>query len=299
MGATYALPTLLSNAQYSNVTKGQLLLLNKQNSDDIVITSGLGTRSAVVKKDIDFRGGIIHVIDNMLIPPARLDRTAEAFQIPSFLGGLYAAELMPKLADRKNVTIFAPQDAALEAVGGTLEGMNADDIARVLGYHVIPDQVLASVDLVNGTRLKTLARDGDKAQQVVIRQAGNNKYVNSAQIVQPDILIANGILHLISNVLNPEVESAAPVPESATQPPVFAISTVTDPFTSAIPCSTDCPETDTSSGDVSMSQTDNEDTTTTLDTSSSDGAAAPARCTPHAAGAALGIVGIGAGLVWL
>ncbi|KAI9172282.1 Fasciclin-like arabinogalactan protein [Paramyrothecium foliicola] len=307
-GPTYVRPSLLSGSDYANVTGGQNILFNKQSEEDVVVTTGLGTRSALVKRDIAFQGGVIHIVDNLLIPPARLDETAKAFQIPSFLGGLYAADLMPDVANRKSITVFAPQDTAFEAVGGTLEGLDADELVRVLGYHVIPDQVLVSANFTNGTRLKTLLRDGDKPQTVLIRQAGNNKYVNSAQIVQPDILIANGILHVIANVLNPDAESASPVPESATQPPVFDVSTVTDPFTSAIPCSTDCevtttattsaPSGDTTDSDSADDGDDNE--TTTLATSSSDGAAAPARCTGHVAGAAaLGIVGVGAGLAWL
>jgi uncharacterized surface protein with fasciclin (FAS1) repeats len=304
-GPTYVRATLLSNSQYTNVTGGQNLLINKQQENDIVVTTGLGTRSALVKHDIEFRGGVIHIIDNLLVPPARLGETAEAFQIPSFLGGLFATDLMPKVADEKSITVFAPQDAAFEAVGGTLEKLRFEDLSRVLGYHIITDQVLVSSNFTNGTRLKTLLRDGDKQQTVLIRQAGNNKYVNSAQIVQPDILLANGVMHLIANVLNPEEDTASPIPESATQPPVFAVSTVSDPFTSAIPCSTDCPDTSTTTTAPSDApgggdgESGNADATTTLNSSSSDGAAAPARCTAHVAGAAIGMVGIGAGLAWL
>lgn len=302
-GPTYVRSTLLSNSKYTNVTGGQNVLFNKQQENDIVVTTGLGTRSALVKHDIEFRGGVIHIIDNLLIPPARLDKTAQAFQLPSFLGGLYAAALMPEVANLKNITVFAPLDAAFEAVGGTLERLKAGDIARVLGYHIIPDQVLVSANITNGTRLRTLLRDGDKPQSVLVRQAGNNKYINSAQIVQPDILLANGVLHLISNVLNPEAETASPIPESATQPPVFAVSTVSDPFTSAIPCSTACPEssatTGTPTGGSGADDDGDTEATETLSTSSSDGAAAPARCTAHVAGAALGVMGIGAGLAWL
>jgi hypothetical protein len=58
-------------------------------------------------------------------------------------------------------------------------------------------------------------------------------------------MIANGVLHVIDNVLNPSSTSGAPVETLATQLPVFAsASGVTNlPFTSAIPCSTDCPVT--------------------------------------------------------
>jgi transforming growth factor-beta-induced protein len=313
-GPAHVWPTLLTSSKYANVTGGQNVIFNKQSDKDVVVTTGLGTRSALVKMDIAFRGGFIHIIDNILIPPARLDETAKAFQLSSFLGGLYAADLMPNVANRESITVFAPLDAALEAVGGTLEGLDPEDIARVLGYHVVPDQVLVSSNFTNGTRLKTLvdSNDSGKAQTLLIRQSGNNKYVNSAQIVQPDILMANGILHLVANVLNPDAASASPVPESATQPPVFDVSTVSDPFTSAIPCSTDCEVTSTTATGAGAGQTGNgedtdgddddeeaRETNTGVESSSSDGAAAPARCTGRVAGAALGVMGVGVGLAWL
>ncbi|KFA80977.1 hypothetical protein S40288_00807 [Stachybotrys chartarum IBT 40288] len=294
VGPTYVRPTLLTDPTYTNVTSGQNIILNNQPGDVIILTSGLGTRCTLVERDIEFEGGVIQMVDNLLIPPARLERTAEAFSVSSFLGGLYAADVMPAVASRRNITVFAPQDVALAAVGGTLENLDDEALARVMGYHVIPDRVLVSSALSNGTSLDTLGNSS-----LVIRQSGNNKYVNSAQIVQPDILLANGILHLISNVLNPDNE-AVPDPEAATQPPVFPVSLAEDPFTSAIPCTSDCPVTttpgaeNTPGGPARTSAT----ATSSLSTDPSD-AAAPARCTAHVAAAAVGAMGLGAGLAWL
>lgn len=300
-GPTSAKTTLLTDPKYTNVTSGQNVLVDKQPAAgvNVIFTSGMGTRCSLVKGDIEFQGGLIQIVDNLLIPPARLDKTSEAFKLSSFLGGLYAAKLMPDTADRKNITVFAPQDDAFGLIGGGLEKMDAKQLARVMGYHIIPDQVLVSSALTNSTKLKTLATDASgKEASVVIRQSGNNKYVNSAQIVQPDILIANGILHLISNVLNPDAESAVPNPSTGTQAPVFPVSSINGAFTSALPCTTNCPVTTSAASDVSAGATT---TPTTSVFSSSSKAAAPARCTAQVAGAAaMGLLGVGAGLApWL
>ncbi|KND89791.1 Transforming growth factor-beta-induced protein ig-h3 [Tolypocladium ophioglossoides CBS 100239] len=237
VGPTYVKATLLTDPQYTNVTSGQNVLVNKQPGDTVVFTTSMGTRCSLVTGDIEFQGGLIQIVDNLLIPPARLGKTSEAFKVSSFLGGLYAAKLMPDTADRKNITVFAPQDEAFGLVGGGLEKMDTTQLARIMGYHVIPDQVLVSSAFTNNSKFKTLATDASGKSQVsvIIRQAGNNKYVNSAQIVQPDILIANGLLHLISNVLNPDAESAAPNPTIGTQAPVFPVSSIKGAFTSALP----------------------------------------------------------------
>lgn len=67
-------------------------------------------------------------------------------------------------------------------------------------------------------------------------------FINSAQVTEKDILIANGVIHTIDAVLNPDDAGEVPNPDVATQKPVFASATpVTNvPFTSAIPCSTAC-----------------------------------------------------------
>lgn len=255
----------------------------------------MGTRATLTQSDIPFQGGLIHVVDNLLIPPARLGETSDAFKVTSFLGGLYAGDLMPATANRKNVTIFAPQDEAFDLVGGSLEGLDVEALARVMGYHVVPNEVIVSSALTNGSLLTTVAGD-----QILVRQAGNNKYIDSAQIMQPDILIANGILHIISNVLNPDAAAVEPNPDLGTQPPVFAVSTARDVFTSDLPCTVSCPVTTTSDASVTGTPgTTPTSTTADLFTSESDGAAAPARCTAHVAGAALGMIGLGAGMAWL
>ncbi|KAJ6787806.1 hypothetical protein PWT90_01483 [Aphanocladium album] len=285
-GPTYLESTLLTASNYTNVTNGQHVLLNKQPGNAVVLTSSLGTRCTVLERDIPFQGGQIQIIDNLLIPPASLRLTTQAFQAQSFLASLYAAGLMPDVDTQHNVTIFAPRDAAMELVGGSLEKIkDKTALARVIGYHVVPGQILASANLANGSILTTLSYGNNSSPGLTVRQEGNNKFVNSAQIVQPDILIANGILHLISDVLNPDAPSVVPNATLATQPPVFPVSVASHPFSSALPCTTDCP---TSTESVSA-------TATTTDvarskTSHNGGIPGP---TAHAAMAALGVLGAG------
>lgn len=206
----------------------------------IVFTSSQGARTTQSKGDIRFAGGLLHIVDNLLIPPTRLEKTLEAFGLDSFYGALHAADLMPEVAEERNLTIFAPRDEVFKLVGGSLSDLDADALARVFGYHVVPGRVLPSAELTNGSRLAT-REDG---ASLTVRRSGNDLYVNSARIVQPDILVANGVVHVVENVLNPDEGAAVPDPEAATQAAVWPVSEVSGvPFTSAIPCSTDCPET--------------------------------------------------------
>ncbi|KAF4124460.1 FAS1 [Geosmithia morbida] len=279
--------TLLDDPRYTNVTSGQKVVINKSGDGTVVLTTSMGTRCTVQESDIAFTGGLIQIVDNLLVPPAQLGATSDAFKVPNFLGSLYAAGLMPGVALRRNLTVFAPVDRALDQIGGSLLDLDGDDLGRVMAYHLVHDQVIVSSDLTNGSHLPTLAGDD---LSLTVRVAGNDRYVNSAQIVQPDILIANGIMHLISNVLNPD-SAVLPDPQANSQPALFPISSVANPFTSDLPCTVSCPVTTTSS----TRPTSTAGTTATRITTDTNTALA-ARVTGHLAGVAVGALGLGLGL---
>lgn len=65
-------------------------------------------------------------------------------------------------------------------------------------------------------------------------------FVNSARVVLPDVLVANGVVHVIDNVLNPNNTMAMPEPTASMQMPAFSGVTSTDSIdiTSGIPTPT-------------------------------------------------------------
>ncbi|KAM0439543.1 hypothetical protein ACHAPT_000634 [Fusarium lateritium] len=297
-GPAYVKPTLLKDPIWSNVTGGQNILITKQ-PDVVVFSTRLGSRATVVNNDIEFQGGLIQIVDSVLVPPSGIGQVLTASQVQSFLGGLYDSKLMPALGDRKDITVFAPRDQAMEAIGGTLAKMDASQLAQIMGYHVIPGKVLVSSDLDNATFLETM----DKGRRVHVRQIGNEKFVNSAKIISTDILLSNGILHIISNVNNPQDADAAPDPNRWAQTPVFHNSHIDNVFQTAIPCTTNCMNnlymtpkataTKEKIGENAAAMTPDP-----MFTSRSKGVA-PARATAHVARAALGMMGIGAGMALL
>ncbi|KAL0937123.1 beta-ig-h3 fasciclin [Colletotrichum truncatum] len=281
VGPSVLRSSLLQNSAWTNVTGGQNVLVNKQPGNVTVFTSAEGIRTTQVKGDIKFAGGLLHIVDNLMIPPSRLENTTEAFKLSAFLGALYASKLLPSLSSTKNITIFAPRNDAFQRVAGSLKDLDEAAVKKFLNYHILPGKVLASSDLRNGTNLTTLA-----SQNLQAIRSGNNLFINSAQIVQPDILLANGIMHIIDNVLNPDVPSN-PNPEFISQPPVFPESPASGlPFTSAIPCTISCPVTTTASATATGAAT--RSASTTIRTTTSPGLAAP-RCTGVTAGVAMGV----------
>ncbi|KUJ23329.1 fasciclin domain-containing protein [Mollisia scopiformis] len=273
-GTPVFLPTLLTDSKWSNVTGGQRVENVEQSGNVVVFVSGQGSRSTLVQADLMFTGGVVQIIDSLLIPPTAIENTTQAFNLTSFEGSLYASNQLPTFSV-PNVTIFAPNNEAFQALGPALTTMTAEELATVMDYHLISGSVIYSTALTNGTKLATLS-----GENITVSHSGNNVYINSAQLLTTDILIANGVLHVISNILNPQGPGAQPNPAIASQGQVFAsASDVANlPFTSAIPCTSSCPVTST---------TASSSTATTAATKSSSSAAAFTTSSSKGVGAAL------------
>ncbi len=104
-----------------------------------------------------------------------------------------------------NLTVFAPTDAALTTLLGTLgledfSSVNADIARAVLAYHVVTTSRIASGDVTEGSTFTT-------AQGEVITVGAGGVLVSGAtsdsEISTADIQATNGVVHLISVVLVP------------------------------------------------------------------------------------------------
>ncbi|KAE8450265.1 hypothetical protein EG329_006693 [Mollisiaceae sp. DMI_Dod_QoI] len=241
-GTPVFLPTLLTSPEWTNVTGGQRVENVKQAGDVVVFVSGQGSRSTLTQADLMFTGGVVQVIDSLLIPPTALTNTTQAFNLTAFEGSLYESNQLSTF-EAPNVTIFAPQNDAFQALGPAISGMTSDELATVMDYHLLSNQVTFSTSMTNGSKWLT-----QQGENITVLHSGNNVYINSAQLLTSDILIANGVLHVIDNVLNPQGPGAQPNPAIASQAPVFASASEANslPFTSAIPCTSACPVTSTS-----------------------------------------------------
>lgn len=194
-------PTLLFNQTWANVTGGQRVTLIRQDEDEIVFVSGLDSRSLVdFDQDIQFFDGVIQPIDTLLVPPLPLAVTARTWfpSMSAFLGALYKTGLASELMEAKNVTIFAPDNQAFQKTFDAISGLSMPELRNVLAYHIVPNQVLYSIDLEDQLEIPTLATldDNDEPVNVTIVMAGNTRYIGSSQVQDLDVMIANGVVHM-------------------------------------------------------------------------------------------------------
>jgi uncharacterized surface protein with fasciclin (FAS1) repeats len=115
------------------------------------------------------------------------------------VGALRDTGLDAALATGETFTLFAPTDAAFQALpAGTLENLTPEQLTEVLRYHLIvgavPSQdaaALSSAPSVQGSELALSSADGQLT-------------VDGATVTEADIQASNGVIHVIDTVLMPD-----------------------------------------------------------------------------------------------
>jgi uncharacterized surface protein with fasciclin (FAS1) repeats len=118
----------------------------------------------------------------------------------TLVAALTAAGLVETLQGEGPFTVFAPNDAAFEALpAGLLEKLllpeNIAVLTSILTYHVVAGNVL-STDVVAG--------DAPTVEGSTLALATDmGVMVNDATVIQADVLASNGVIHVIDKVLVP------------------------------------------------------------------------------------------------
>ncbi len=131
-----------------------------------------------------------------------VDTAVEAGSFTTLVAAVQAAGLVETLKGDGPFTVFAPTDDAFAALpAGTVEELlkpeNKDLLTSILTYHVVPGKVM-STDLSDGMTAAT-AQGGE----VTIKTMGGVT-VDGANVVTADIETANGVIHVIDQVIQPE-----------------------------------------------------------------------------------------------
>lgn len=179
-------------------------------------------KSNVVIADIEASNGVIHVIDQVLVPDDfvlepmmdEMDDMSEMTDVDivdialsddnfsMLVMLLQEADLVSALQGDGPFTVFAPTNAAfvklVTALGITPEELMAQpELAEVLLYHVVSGKVM-STDLSDGLMAPTL--NGES----ITFDLSDGVKANMASVVSADIAASNGVVHVIDEVLIPE-----------------------------------------------------------------------------------------------
>ena len=181
-----------------------------------------------------FDNGVVHVIDSVLNIPGNVSSVASSANLTALVGALQATNLTDTVDGLGDITIFAPSNDAFQAIGSAAANLTAEQAAGILQYHIINGTVAYSSGLTNAS-VPTLG-----GGNVTITVANGTVFVNSARVVNADILVSGGVMHVIDSVLNPNNSMAmgnSSSEEAATAYSGASSGTVV-PFTSGVPTPT-------------------------------------------------------------
>jgi uncharacterized surface protein with fasciclin (FAS1) repeats len=138
-----------------------------------------------------------------------VDTAVAAGNFSTLAAALGAAGLISTLKSEGPFTVFAPTDDAFakipaETLSQLLQPENKEKLIAILTYHVLPGEFSAhqAMNLAPG------AAPTVQGQSVRIMNDGGLK-INNAKVIAPDVEAANGVIHVIDNVLMPSVRAAA------------------------------------------------------------------------------------------
>ncbi len=181
-----------------------------KNADGVFINGNI----KVIATDVSASNGVIHVIDNVIVPPTKsLVEIAQAdtnfTELVSLVLAADPAVATALSSATSGLTVFAPTNAAFRELYKTtpkatlLAPANRALLTSVLLYHVIPNRVF-STDLPNVTAPVqtantngTLTFDLSGGAKVVGKTSG------ASNITAANILATNGVIHVIDKVLMP------------------------------------------------------------------------------------------------
>jgi uncharacterized surface protein with fasciclin (FAS1) repeats len=128
----------------------------------------------------------------------------------TLVAALTSAGLVPILNGSGPFTVFAPTDAAFAKLpNGTVANLllpaNNQTLNNILGYHVVTQNLTTAVFVALNPPVSLSTVEG---ASVTITQNGSNFQVNGANIIIPNIICSNGIIHAIDTVLMPPSSSA-------------------------------------------------------------------------------------------
>ena len=198
----------LTDGQMANTLFGQDITVTINAMMEVFINT-----AQVTAPDLDATNGVVHVINNVLLPPnvTVADVVINSAVHETLEGAVIAADLAGTLSDLNgNFTVFAPTDdafAALDPAVLSILTSNADTkLRRALLYHVLGAEVMSS-DLSDGQTATTLF--GQDIEVTI--DANGGVMINNANVAIADIQTLNGVVHVLDAVILPPNATVADV----------------------------------------------------------------------------------------
>ncbi|NGP76759.1 fasciclin domain-containing protein [Balneolaceae bacterium YR4-1] len=177
--------------------------------EELFITANGGVTvngsSSVATADVEVSNGVIHAVDQVLLPDAYgtiVDAASKRYFFSTLVSAVADAGLVDALSSTDaNLTVFAPTDEAFANLpDGLLGSLTNEQLSSILQYHVLGSEVFAG-DLSSEQSPESLT-----GEDLFITAGSEGAFVNgSTEIITTDVDVNNGVIHAIDGVLLPNV----------------------------------------------------------------------------------------------
>nr|KAG5711653.1 hypothetical protein BaRGS_016835 [Batillaria attramentaria] len=160
---------------------------------------------AFQSRDYAASNGVIHFLYGIMEPAngTVADVIASQSDLSTLLSAAQAAGLVDFLADQNPITVFAPTDAAFNALGDTVQTLltKPDLLAQILSYHVVPGTIYSAG--IHATDLHTF-EEADRLH--LTSRFGTSFSIENGHLMRngEDMSAINGVVHKIDHVLIPD-----------------------------------------------------------------------------------------------
>jgi len=217
-------------ATYPNVTIGRTLLndsslvtLEGHKSQVVAWTNENGTivvlnqaTTVTVTKSVTYQNLVLYVVTQVLEPPGPLSTTLTKQNLTILSTILSTTDLptdnttlISALESAEGYTLFAPNDAALTLAASTISALpNKTVEGTILANHFINGTTVYSPSFISSSGYTSAAGEG-----LSFTTNSSGTYVTSgssvAKVVKSDVLVKNGVVHIIDGVLANTAANAA------------------------------------------------------------------------------------------
>merc|ERR1712110_746100 len=160
----------------------------------------------VVTADVMASNGVIHVIDEVILPGEPelgdvVDVAIAAGNFQTLVKLLSDLGLVDALREAQAQTIFAPSDEAFAKLPeGTLESLTPEQALAIVLRHVVAGITVPAADVTTGP-VETLG--GEVIDLIKTDDGGVQvSYMsNIVNVVTADVMASNGVIHVLDNVI--------------------------------------------------------------------------------------------------
>ena len=139
-------------------------------------------------------------------PKNIIDVAIEAGNFKTLVKLLTDLDLVDTIRNKDAQTIFAPSDKAFAKLPeGTLESLSPEQAKATVLRHVLGDVTVSAEDVTNGP-VETLGGETIFLTQIPDERGVQIAYISSLNIfdvVTPDVMASNGVIHVIDQVILP------------------------------------------------------------------------------------------------